>query len=169
MTLRLNGDSSGFTEIKAPNDAGDNSITLPTSNGSANQLLQNGGTAGALQYTNAAGGLHYDSSGRLLVGHSSNLQNQSLQVVTNNGAALGLYKYGNNDDGSELTFFTSRNGTKGVHGLVSNGDYLARVFCRGSSGSAYERGVELLRVLMANPVKPVCLAGLKFIPPRRVL
>ena len=68
MTLRLNGDSSGFTEIKAPNAAGDNSITLPTSNGSANQLLQNGGTAGALQYTSAGDGLHYDSTGRLLVG-----------------------------------------------------------------------------------------------------
>ena len=68
MTLRLNGDSSGFTEIKAPNAAGDNSITLPTSNGGANQLLQNSGTAGSLQYTSAGDGLHYDSSGRLLVG-----------------------------------------------------------------------------------------------------
>ena len=143
MTLRLNGDSSGFTEIKAPNAAGDNSITLPTSNGSANQLLQNGGTAGALQYTNASGGLHYTSSGRLLVGHPTNIQNQSMQVVTNNGGAVGLYKYGNNDDGSEVTFFTSRNGTKGVHGLVSDGDYLGRIFFRGSSGTAYERGVEI--------------------------
>ena len=71
MTLRLNGDSSGFTEIKAPNAAGDNSITLPTSNGGANQLLQNGGTAGALQYTSAGGGLRYDSSGRLLVNSST--------------------------------------------------------------------------------------------------
>ena len=68
MTLRLNGDNTGFTEIKAPNDAGNNSITLPTSNGSANQLLQNSGTAGSLQYTSAGDGLHYDSSGRLLVG-----------------------------------------------------------------------------------------------------
>ena len=143
MTLRLNGDDSGFTEIKAPNAAGDNSITLPTSNGSANQLLQNGGTAGALQYTNAGGGLHYTSSGRLLVGHPTNIQNQSMQVVTNNGGAVGLYKYGNNDDGSEVTFFTSRNGTKGVHGLVSDGDYLGRIFFRGSSGTAYERGVEV--------------------------
>ena len=143
MTLRLNGDSSGFTEIKAPNAAGDNTITLPTSNGSKNQLLQNGGTAGALQYTNAGGGLHYTSSGRLLVGHPTNIQNQSMQVVTNNGGALGLYKYGDNDDGSEVTFFTSRNGTKGIHGLVSDGDYLGRIFFRGSSGTAYERGVEI--------------------------
>ena len=39
MTLRLNGSSSGFTEINAPAAAGSNTITLPTSNGSANQYL----------------------------------------------------------------------------------------------------------------------------------
>ena len=46
MTLRLNGDNSGFTEIKAADTAGDNSIKLPAGNGSANRMLQNGGTAG---------------------------------------------------------------------------------------------------------------------------
>jgi len=64
MTLRLNGDSSGFTEIKAPNFAGDNSITLPTGNGSANQLLKNSGTAGELQYT---GNLEHTTTGALLL------------------------------------------------------------------------------------------------------
>jgi hypothetical protein len=74
MTLRLSGDTSGFTEIKAADAAGDNSIKLPAANGGANQLLQNGGTAGELQYTSAGGGLRYDSSGRLLVGLSSSSQ-----------------------------------------------------------------------------------------------
>lgn len=50
MTLRLNGSNSGFTEVKAPATAGSNTITLPTSNGSANQFLQNGSTAGALEF-----------------------------------------------------------------------------------------------------------------------
>jgi hypothetical protein len=71
MTLRLSGDTSGFTEIKAADAAGDNSIKLPAANGSANQLLQNGGTAGELQYTSAGSGLHYDASGRLLLGTST--------------------------------------------------------------------------------------------------
>ena len=94
MTLRLNGDSSGFTEIKAPNTAGDNSITLPTSNGGANQLLKNGGTAGELEYTSAGGGLHYDSSGRLLVGEANSVStNCYLQLVGNpaNNAGAELY------------------------------------------------------------------------------
>ena len=41
MTLRLNGSNSGFTEVKAPATAGSNTITLPTSNGSAEQFLKN--------------------------------------------------------------------------------------------------------------------------------
>lgn len=42
MTLRLNGSTSGYTEIDAPAIAGSNSIVLPASNGSANQFLKNG-------------------------------------------------------------------------------------------------------------------------------
>lgn len=51
MTLRLNGSSSGFIEIDAPAAAGSNTITLPTSNGSAEQFLKNSGTAGELEYS----------------------------------------------------------------------------------------------------------------------
>ena len=50
MTLRLNGSNSGFTEVKAPATAGSNTLILPTSNGSANQFLQNGSTAGLLEF-----------------------------------------------------------------------------------------------------------------------
>ena len=55
MTLRLNGSSSGFTEINAPAAAGSNTITLPTSNGSANQYLANGSTAGELTFVTPPG------------------------------------------------------------------------------------------------------------------
>jgi hypothetical protein len=51
MTLRLNGSTSGFTEIDAPAVAGSNTITLPTGAGSANQILRNGATAGSLEFT----------------------------------------------------------------------------------------------------------------------
>ena len=92
MTLRLNGDSSGFTEIKAPNAAGDNSITLPTSNGSANELLKNGGTAGSLEF---ATDIVVDSSDRLLVGTST-------FAGTGGGAKLQVI----NDDGSDTRTIT---------------------------------------------------------------
>ena len=99
MTLRLNGDSSGFTEIKAADAAGDNSIKLPASNGSANQLLKNGGTAGELEY---ASNVVVDSSGKLGVGQATptaklhigaetepNLSNQALFVEGSKGAFAG--------------------------------------------------------------------------------
>ena len=52
MTLRLNGSSSGYTEIDAPAAAGSNTLTLPTGNGSANQFLRNSSTAGTLEFAN---------------------------------------------------------------------------------------------------------------------
>ena len=50
MTLRLKGSNSGDVSLKAPATAGNNTITLPTSNGSANQFLMNSGTAGELEF-----------------------------------------------------------------------------------------------------------------------
>lgn len=44
MTLRLNGSTSGYTEIDAPASAGNNTLVLPTGNGSSGQIL---GTDGA--------------------------------------------------------------------------------------------------------------------------
>lgn len=59
MTLRLNGSSSGFTEINAPAAAGSNTLVLPTSNGSANQTLKNGSTAGTLEFVTHRGFVTY--------------------------------------------------------------------------------------------------------------
>ncbi len=59
MTIRLNGSTSGYTEIDAPASAGNNTLVLPSGNGSANQLLKNSGTAGTLAFASAA----EDSSG----------------------------------------------------------------------------------------------------------
>lgn len=50
MPLRVNGSTSGYTEIAAPAAAGNNQIVLPTTNGSANQLLRNGSSAGSLEF-----------------------------------------------------------------------------------------------------------------------
>ena len=50
MPIRLNGSTSGYTELSAPAVAGNNSIALPTGNGSAYQILRNGATAGSLEY-----------------------------------------------------------------------------------------------------------------------
>jgi len=49
--VRLNGSTSGYTELDAPAVAGNNNIKLPTGNGSAYQVVRNGATAGSLEFT----------------------------------------------------------------------------------------------------------------------
>ena len=53
MTLRLNGATSGFTEIDSPAIGGSNTLLLPGSNGSAYQFLRNGATAGTTEFAAA--------------------------------------------------------------------------------------------------------------------
>ena len=64
-SLPLTGATSGTTTIQAPAVAGNNTLTLPTSNGSANQFLKNGATAGALAFgtttEDASGNLSFNS------------------------------------------------------------------------------------------------------------
>jgi len=51
MTLRLNGSTSGYTEIDAPAVAGNNNLKLPTNNGSDGNILGTDG-AGNLSWVN---------------------------------------------------------------------------------------------------------------------
>ena len=144
MTLRLNGDTSGFTEIKAPNAAGDNSITLPTSNGGANQLLQNGGTAGSLQYTSAGGGLHYDSSGRLLVNSSSARSGYFNTTAygplvnfegTSNSNRIVSFIHNDSSGGPMLVLGATGGSTAGNTSLVSDGTTFGFFSFQGSDGN----------------------------------
>jgi hypothetical protein len=57
MTLRLNGSTSGYTEIDAPAVAGSNTLILPTGNGSADQAL----------VTNGSGTLSFADRGRMVL------------------------------------------------------------------------------------------------------
>lgn len=52
MALRLNGATSGYTEINAPATAGNNTLVLPTGNGTNGQFLQTDGS-GALSWGTA--------------------------------------------------------------------------------------------------------------------
>lgn len=49
MTLRLNGSTSGYVEIDAPDEAGSNTLTLPNGNGTSGQVLSTNGS-GALSW-----------------------------------------------------------------------------------------------------------------------
>ena len=77
MALRLRGATSGYTELKAPASAGDNTLTLPVNNGSANQLLKTDGN-GNLSWVD-------DNSGVSLSGSTNN----TIATVTGANALAG--------------------------------------------------------------------------------
>lgn len=58
MTLRLNGSTSGFTQVDAPAAGGNNTLYLPTSNGSNRQAIVGDGS-GNLSFQWDAGKLFY--------------------------------------------------------------------------------------------------------------
>jgi hypothetical protein len=53
MTIRLNGQTSGYVELEAPATAGSNTLVLPTNNGTSGQYLQTNGS-GALSWQTVA-------------------------------------------------------------------------------------------------------------------
>jgi len=62
MTLRLNGSTSGYTEIDAPAVAGSNTLVLPTGNGTADQVLA----------TNGSGALSWATRNRMVLATAQN-------------------------------------------------------------------------------------------------
>ena len=77
MTIRLNGQTSGYVELEAPAAAGSNTLTLPTSNGSSGQYLQ----------TNGSGTLSWQTVSTIAVApviqNDTTLTNQSELEFTN--------------------------------------------------------------------------------------
>ena len=100
MTLRLKGSNSGDVSLKAPATAGDNTITLPTSNGSAEQFLKNSGTAGELEFSSmveTSTGVGIDVSSPQADFHIGNADGSARSIVIhtqNNGDARLRFREG---------------------------------------------------------------------------
>jgi hypothetical protein len=61
MTIRLNGQTSGFVELEAPATAGSNTLVLPTNNGTSGQYLQTNGSGALSWQTVSASNLSTDT------------------------------------------------------------------------------------------------------------
>ena len=127
MTLRLNGSNSGFTEVKAPATAGSNTITLPTSNGSAEQFLKNSGTAGTLEYSSmveTSTGVGIGTSSPLTRGHleGTSGDDSTFFLTAGNLAANagGIVSFGGNYDGTNRTAWAQ---VKGLKENATSGQY----------------------------------------------
>ena len=50
MSIRLNGSTSGYTELDAQASPGNNTLKFPASNGAARQAMRNGTTPGTMEF-----------------------------------------------------------------------------------------------------------------------
>lgn len=144
MSLRLNGATSGYTEIDTPAAAGNNTIVLPSSNGTANQLLKNGAAAGTLEWSSmtddGAGNVTATTFVGNLSGNATTASSVSNALTFSNagtGAASGTTYNGStartisyNSVGAPSTGGANASGTWGISitgnaGTVTNGVYLS--------------------------------------------
>ena len=97
MALKLKGSTSGFVGLDAPSVAGNNTLILPTSAGSAHQILANDITAGVTTFTQVTVSRNGDLTvpGTISIGGTLTYEDvtsvDSVGIVT----ARGLSIFGN--------------------------------------------------------------------------
>jgi len=120
MSIKLKGSTDGSVTLQAPADTSptgtDKTLTLPTTEGSANQFIKNGSTAGSLEYSSMV----EDSSGNVGIGTSSPARPLHVQGTT----ADTFARIGNNSGGSHF-------------GVVSGGDVVIESFTTDKSIKFY--------------------------------
>ena len=158
MTLRLNGSTSGFTQIDAAAVAGDNSITLPTLSGSIILKDSSGNTevgtgvtfnnpsANVFAISNSGGDrLRITSDGKILAGHTADISGGGLQVSGSaNAGNAGFHRFDANDSGPFIQLLKSRNETVGGNTAVQAGDELGTINFQGADGADYHSGARIV-------------------------
>ena len=165
-TERLRIDSSGNVIIGATNA---DSFKFKVSNGAGTLARFTDGTSQTLDIRQASGGielqnpnngfvsikgssaerLRVDSSGRLLIGHTSSINtggvDSHLQVVGTDTekSSLSLARFVNDSGEPFLIFAKSRNGTKGGNTVVQDDDTIGRISFQGADGTDYEEAASI--------------------------
>jgi hypothetical protein len=107
---------------------------------------------------NASERARIDSSGRLLVGTSSDIgifgqSSRNLQVSSGTGATdagLAVRSFGNNANCSAIDFIKSR-GTGSTNTVVQDGDNLGNIFFAGADGTNYRRAADIQAFVDGTP------------------
>ena len=123
--INLRGETSGSVEITSPAVAGDTTITLPNSNGTANQFFKNSTTAGIVTYSSMV----EDTSGNIGIGST---QPTSKFDITGNVKITGISTLSNVIVGGATTELVV-NGDARVTGILTVGT--ASVTLNGTDGT----------------------------------
>ena len=140
-TLKLKGSSSGEAEVTVAAAAGTPTFTLPTTVGSASQLLKNSGTAGTLQYAS----IIEDSSGRVGIGTNN--------TAKNNHSFLNVHRA--TSDSNYMYFTNTTTGETGGDGFTIgiDGDEKALLWNRENTDMRFgTNGTERLTIAAAGDV-----------------
>ena len=87
-TIKLKGSSSGEAEVTVAAAAGTPTFTLPTTVGSANQVVKNSGTAGTLEFSSIV-----DSSGKVGIGTNNVDKNSHSLLNVHRATSDSNYMY----------------------------------------------------------------------------
>jgi hypothetical protein len=163
---RMRIDSSGRVligtttegEVSADNltiaDSANCGITIRSGSSNAGAIYFSDGTSGDAEYrglisynqssdylhifTGAAERLRIDASGRLLVGHTASIdQNSKIQAFTTGTDTFAGFKYGGNSAPNIIRLGKSRNASIGGNTIVADDDEIGRIGFVGADGSDF--------------------------------
>ena len=125
MTLRLNGSTSGYTEIDAPAVAGSNTLVLPTGNGSSGQVLS----------TNGSGALSWAAPGKILQVLSTaktDTFSETLAANTNSSTNCIQVTITPATTSSKILVMVTLHGSSSYWGGVGSGAWQGRIVRNGT-------------------------------------
>jgi hypothetical protein len=93
----------------------------------------------------------FDSSGRLLVGTSTNITSQQIQSASTGGNNFGASRFTNGLGGCDILLTKSRGATVGTHTVVQSGDDLGNLYFGGSDGSSYVNAARISAAVDGTP------------------
>jgi hypothetical protein len=139
MTLRLNGSTSGYTEIDAPAVAGSNTLVLPSGNGSNGQVLQTNGS-GALSWAD-----RMTAAGPAFSAYATTLTNTANSTFTKVACAAEEFDTANCFDTGASRFTPNVAGYYQLNGQTGAGLNTILV-------SFYKNGLEFKRGIQSSGI-----------------
>ena len=120
--------------------------------------------------TNTSERLRIDSSGRLLLGHTTSVAGMGgdeaeLQVSGTDfsSSSVNLQRYQNNAPAAGITFSKSRNATQGSHTILQDGDEFGKLIFYGSDGNDFaNEGARISSNVDGTPGNNVMPGSLRF-------
>jgi hypothetical protein len=142
LTVGGNDTDSG---IMLDRSSGDN---CAIHNVGGNLVFKNGSSSTVSGLTERA---RIDSSGRLLVGTSTNITSQQIQSASTGGNNFGASRFTNGLGGCDILLTKSRGATVGTHTVVQSGDDLGNLYFGGSDGSSYVNAARISAAVDGTP------------------